>query len=259
MNINRPSISKKIIIIVIVCLLTLALIVVGGWSFVAIQAEADFSSGISKLRQQLKADLEKGSKDIKTASEKHDTVSMSQSLESLSNNLISDTQAAPEPWQLLGLSFVSQNRVDDKKSLLSKVDALTSALKSASDILEYENQVIEPLLSVKNLSGKTLKEQQSLAAAWLAMLDKLKKMTPPDVATQLHASIIKVVSDAQTILAAIPPLYEKKDQTGFAAKNAELQVVISKLQSLHEVVQKLDAATDKSVGEAYTALSKNVE
>ena len=259
MNIKRPNISKKVTLISIISILAVALLAVGGWSFVAIQAESDFVSGISKLRQQLKTDLEKGSQVMKLASEKHDTAVMSKVLDSLSNRLDADIASAPEPWQVLDVSFVSQNKINDKNGLVDKVDALISALRSASRLLTYENQVIEPLLTVKNLTGKTLQEQQSLAAGWLDLLEKLKKITPPDTVSELHASIIKVVSDTQVILAAIPPLYEKKNQAGFTAKNAELQISITKLQSLHQAVRSVDAMIDKTAGEAYHTLGVAIE
>ncbi len=254
-----PIVSKKAIIISIVCVVLVAMIVVGGWSFAAIQAESAFASGITSVRQQVKTELQTGQAEIKAASAKSDTKAVSNVLDSLANKLSSDAESAPEPGKVLGLSLVAQSKIDDKKALLEKVKTMSSALKFGSEVLAYENAVIEPLLQIKNLSGKNLEEQQALAAGWLTMLNQLKKITPPDIAVALHASIIKEVAATQATLALMPDLYKKKDQAGFTAKSKELQVAIARLQSLHDVVQKLNTATDKAIGDAYQALNAAVQ
>jgi hypothetical protein len=260
MNIRRlPVISKKTVLISAASVIGVALIGVGGWSFAAIQAETSFAQGFVSTKQAIKSDLESVKQSIKSSITKADTAVTSKALKDSADMLLANLDTLPQPWEVLGISLVGQNRLDDKQALVSKVGALSDALKSGAEVLAYENQVLEPLLKVKSLTGRDLESQKTLAANWLTLLNQLKALSPPDIATAVHAGIIKEVSAIQTTLAALPALYEKKDEAGFKAKTTELQATIAQLQALQDVVQKLNAATDKSIGETYQSLDQAIQ
>ena len=256
---QTPVFNKKAIIIALASVLLVALIIVGGWSFAAIQAESAFASGVASARQQLRNDLADTQTQLKAAVQKGDTGATGKVLSTQANRIVSDAESIPEAWDILGMPLVSQNKLKDRETLQAKAHDLSSALNTGAEILNYEHDVLEPLMAIKNLTGRDAKEQQALATGWQSLLDQLKKITPPSIAQQLHASILKIVGDTQAVLAQLPDLYQKKDEAGFAAKTQQLQSVIATLQNLGDVVKQLDTSADKTIGDAFQAFSSAVQ
>jgi hypothetical protein len=256
---NKPTFNvKKALIIAGVVVVVLASVGVGGWSILAAGAETSFNNSLGDVKLALSTRLQTGQTELKTLVAAADDVKTAEYLKTLATDVDAQLEDLPTAQNVLGISLVNASRQEDRQALAQKIANLTVALRATSDLLTYERTVVEPLVSIQQLAGKDAAEQTKLAAGWADLVKQLQAMTPPEVAAQAHKALSEQVASTQVILAALPALYTKKDEAGFAAKSKELTAAIQNLQAMQSVFHDIEVASDKTLGETYQALQQHV-
>lgn len=193
----------------------------------------------------LHTQLEESGKRIETAKDSNEVVTILDGVQKTFNEW-----SAPSAPQLLGVSLVSsqvKQASEAAKSQSGKVSAVISDIKALST---YQVAVIKPLTSMSGKSADNLEQLKKLEGDWRSAVKTIADATPPEKAKAFHQSLTSAVDGVLADLAALIPLFEKKDIAGFEAKEEEFSSKIDALQKLDDQFANLAKSHDEALATA---------
>jgi hypothetical protein len=128
----------------------------------------------------------------------------------------------------------------------AKVQAtkVATAIENTKALLAYQKAVLPPLNSLSGKSTENLEQLKKLEGEWQAATNTIVTMQPPESAKAFHQSLTRSLEGSAADLAAMVPLFEKRDTAGFNAKKEEFSNKVSALQNLGDQFATIAKAQD---------------
>lgn len=175
-------------------------------------------------------------------------------LNQLSTLLEKQLKEMPAAAKLLGIDVLSKDAEATRSDTKRQLGDMQLAAEKASQMLTYKQQVIALLKEVVGLKGADSAQINAQVMAWQKVHTHLKALTPPEATKDFHTALTASVESIAQTLETMPELYDKKDGTGFTAKQKELESKIVGLRALHEKLQMVALDYDKRLADPYRAL-----
>ncbi|HSE61184.1 MAG TPA: hypothetical protein VLA88_02730 [Candidatus Saccharimonadales bacterium] len=256
-TLRRPQLDKKRIILSASIAIAVAVLGLLGWWLLGMKAGTDYKAARTTYNQNTTRALhDTGNGAFKNAADYDKRV---KALQDLAAAAITWKNNRPVEPSILGIPLLGKEDRESQGTLVGRLDTLKAAADEARSVLEYEHAMVATLGSITDKTGKDAEEQKVLAEAWLAMLTKLKALSPPKAATTIHADLLGRVSNVQATLAALPELYTKKDYNGFSSKQGELSKHVDTVRALGDSYKALANSQDTALARAYVNLLKSLQ
>jgi hypothetical protein len=243
--------SRRPLIILAAIVLLLALICVGGWWLTAFKATEDYHTQNKAYLDNTKKSLTIAQSQLKDLAARNDALKTIEALASLQDTLKKQAVNLPKVPDLFGISLAPKEDQDKRAMLIQRLKQLEQNVESAHDLLVYEHAVATVLQDVTTKTGANADQQKVLAAAWQEMANKLKALTPPDEAKSMHTQLVDAVVATQASLAALPDLFNKKDVSGFGAKQKEAQGHVDAIRDIGKTIVSLAITKDQQIARSY--------
>jgi hypothetical protein len=245
MNLKRFAKPRKkpllILAVVTVGIITLAS---GGWWYNAYRATNDYRAQVGQYTEGVKKELLAATAPFKALAQEADGKKSIDALVQLRSTLTKQASGLPALPQLFGVALAAAQ----------ELEILAKDVQAAHDLLAYQQNATDILQEVTIKTGANAEQQKALAEAWQTMVNKLKALAPPNEASGIHQQIIAAAAAVQAKLAALPDLFTKRDTSGFAAQQKEIETHISEIRAHGDALQLLNVHLDKAIARDYQKL-----